>query len=229
MLSYSLGNRERENAKGGVMRVLGISASGRENGITSEAVNAVLEATGVKYDFVSLAGLRIGGCKGCTKCASDNRCKVDDDWPAVGEMMLSAEAIVFGAPNYYGTINALGHACLERMFCFRHREVFSLAGKLFVPVGVDDGEDTPIIKSIRRFMTSNKMAEIDSVKASGYAQCYTCGYGHDCVVGGVVSRHGVLECIEAKHLPPRLCDQPEVTTQVYRVGKVLGSILRARK
>jgi len=44
--------------------------------------------------------------------------------------MLVAEAIVFGAPNYYRTINALGHACLERTFCFRHREVFLRAGRV---------------------------------------------------------------------------------------------------
>jgi multimeric flavodoxin WrbA len=59
--------------------ILGISASGRENGITSEVVEAVLEATGEAYEYVSLAGLQIGGCRGCTRCAADNRCKVNDD------------------------------------------------------------------------------------------------------------------------------------------------------
>ena len=92
------------------MTILGISASGRENGITSEIVSAVLEATGEPYDLVKLAGLHIGGCHGCTRCAADNRCKVMDDWPVIGEKMLTAEAIVFGAPNYYGMINVVDDA-----------------------------------------------------------------------------------------------------------------------
>ena len=209
--------------------ILGISASGRPNGITAEVVKAILEASGEAYEYVSLAGLHINGCRGCTACAADNRCKVADDWPVIGEKMLKADAIVFGAPNYYGTINALGHACLERTFCFRHREAFLLAGKLGVAVAVDGGEQNPTVQAfIRKMMESNKMAFVDAVYASGYSQCYTCGFGADCAVGGVVGRHGFLECIEAEHLPPRLAQQERASFQAYRVGKALGSILRAR-
>ncbi|MHB1126085.1 MAG: hypothetical protein ACYC2T_03875, partial [Bacillota bacterium] len=60
--------------------ILGISASGRKEGITSKTVKAILEATNVEYEYVSLAGKKINGCIGCTKCAADNRCKVKDDW-----------------------------------------------------------------------------------------------------------------------------------------------------
>jgi len=73
------------------MTVLGISASGRRKGITHEVVQAVLEATGQPYECVSLAGLRINGCQGCTRCAADNRCRVEDDWLAIGEKMQANE------------------------------------------------------------------------------------------------------------------------------------------
>ncbi|PKM89343.1 MAG: flavodoxin family protein, partial [Firmicutes bacterium HGW-Firmicutes-12] len=76
--------------------ILGISASGRTNGITSETVKAILEATGSEYEFISLAGKQISGCIGCTKCASDNKCKLKDDWLEIAEKMLAADAIVFG-------------------------------------------------------------------------------------------------------------------------------------
>ncbi|MCQ2027243.1 flavodoxin family protein, partial [Clostridium butyricum] len=117
--------------------ILGISASGRKDGVTSKIVKAILEAAGPENEYISLAGKRINGCIGCTLCASDNKCKVQDDWNAIGEKMLEADAIVFGAPNYFGRMNALGHACWERTFSFRHREVFSLAGKLGVIVSVE--------------------------------------------------------------------------------------------
>jgi multimeric flavodoxin WrbA len=143
--------------------------------------------------------------------------------------MMAAEALVFGAPTYYGTINALGHACLERTFCFRHREVFTLAGKLGVAVGVGGGaEDPPVIEYVRRMMRANMMGVVGTVRAEGIASCYTCGYGRDCAVGAVVGSHGFLERIEAEHWPPRLAEQEEAYLTAQKVGKTLGSVLRAR-
>ena len=213
------------------MTVLGISASARENSITAETVLAVLKATGEQYEFLSLATLDIRGCDGCTRCAADNRCKLEDDWLLIGEKMLAAEALVFGAPNYYGMINASGHACLERTFCFRHREVFSLAGKLGVAIGVDGGSQpsSPVLEYIRRMMTSNLMAVVDSVYADGYSQCYTCGFGRDCAVGGVVGKHGFLERMDRPAPPPQLHKQETASFNAYKVGKTLGSILRAHR
>jgi multimeric flavodoxin WrbA len=190
----------------------------------------VLEATGETYEYVSLADLQVGGCRGCTRCAADNRCKVKDDWPTVGEKMLTAEAIVFGAPCYYGTINALGHACLERTFCFRHREVFCLAGKLGIAIGVDGGEEnSPVLAFIRRMMASNLMVVVDTVYVDGYSQCYTCGFGEGCAAGGVVKRHGFLESIDSELYPPRFDGQETAKYQAYKAGKTLGSIIRARR
>jgi multimeric flavodoxin WrbA len=174
--------------------LLGISAGGRSDRVTEAAVKEILESTGREYRFISLAGLRIGGCIGCLRCAGDNRCKVKDDRIEIGKAMLDAEAIVFGAPNYYGTINALGHACLERTYCFRHRERLLLAGKLGVSVDVDrNKEERPMNKFIEKMMVQNKMAVIGSVSADTYSQCYTCGFGETCAVGNVVAQHGYLE------------------------------------
>ena len=212
------------------MTILGISASARENGVTAAGVKAVLEATGEPYECVSIAQFVIGGCRGCTRCAADNLCKVEDDWPLIAEKMLAADAVVFGAPTYYGMINALGHACLERTFCFRHREVFSLAGKLGVAVGVGRGaeDSSPTIEYICRMMTSNLMAVVGTVQAEGYSQCYTCGYGHECAVGGVVRTHGFLERIDTSRCPPRFAQQETAVLTAYKVGRTLGSILQAR-
>ena len=212
------------------MTILGISASGRIKSVTTDAVRAVLEATGEPFELVSLAGKQIGGCRGCVACAADNRCKVADDWPAIGDLMLTSDAIVFGAPNYYGTLNALGHACLERTFCYRHREAFSLAGKLGVAVAVDGRhEDSPVLSFIRKVMISNLMAVVGTVRANGYSQCYDCGFGEDCAVGSVVSKHGFLDCIKDEHRPPRFAEQGASVQQAHKVGKTLGSILRGRK
>ncbi|AFM42821.1 multimeric flavodoxin WrbA [Desulfosporosinus acidiphilus SJ4] len=210
--------------------ILGISASARKDGITSAAVKAVLLASEMEYDYVSLTGKRINGCIGCTRCATDNFCKVKDDWNEIGEKMLKAEAIVFGAPNYYGTINALGHACLERTFCFRHRDVFSLKDKLGLVVSAEYSRETgnSVQTFIAKMMQSNKLEIVGSVVAHGYSQCYTCGYGENCSVGNVVKDHGFLDEIKSEHCPPRFDEQKDAIDQAYRAGKLLGFTLRNR-
>lgn len=208
--------------------ILGINASGRNNSVTNDSVKAILEASGQKYEFISLGGKKISGCIGCLQCAKDNVCKVKDDWLEIGEKMLQAEAIVFGAPNYYGMINALGHACWERTFCFRHRENFSLAGKLGVIVGVSYQKDNSVQSYIEKMMLGNKMAIIGSLAVQGYSQCYSCGYGVNCAIGNVVRDHGFIEEITEEHLPLSFQKQVCAVEEAYKLGRVLGSILKNR-
>jgi len=211
--------------------ILGISASGRKDGITSKTVKAILEASNGEYEYISLAGKKINGCIGCVKCAADNRCHVQDDWNEIGEKMLKADAIVFGAPNYYGTINALGHACLERTFCFRHRDRFKLAGKLGVVVstGYPQKNDDPVQVVINKFMKSNMMPIIGMVSAHGYSQCYSCGQGLNCTTGNIVKDHGFIEKLEEEHYPLCFAQQDDTKFEAYKVGKMLGSIVQKKK
>jgi len=210
--------------------ILGISASGRKDGITSKTVQAILEASNSECEYISLSGKKINGCIGCTLCAADNRCQVKDDWNEIAEKLLKADAIVLGAPNYGGTINALGHAFLERMFCFRHREVFSLTGKLGVIVSVEYAreKESAVHSFIKRAFNAQMMAIVGSVSATGYSQCYSCGFGENCGAGNVVRDHGFIDEIKDEHCPLDFKDQKETTFQAYRVGKVLGSILKGR-
>jgi hypothetical protein len=165
-------------------------------------VKYVLEKTGEPFEYVSLAGKRISGCQACLACAKDNVCVVDDDWAAIRDKMFEADALVFGAPNYYGTLNAHGHAFLERTFSLRHREAFPLA-------------------------RSNYMAEpVGVVHVSGIAQCYTCGFGEKCAAGAVVSRHGFLDEIQPWMIPQV---QPEVYKKADILAQRLGSVVRNNK
>jgi hypothetical protein len=68
--------------------ILGISASGREDRVTEHA------------------GRSVSGCRACLGCARDSFCRYEDDWLEIGRAMLEADAMVFGAPAYYGTMNA---------------------------------------------------------------------------------------------------------------------------
>ena len=143
--------------------------------------------------------------------------------------MLAADAIVFGAPNYYGSINAIGHAVLERTFCFRHRETFKLAGKLGVAIGTGkESDSSPVIEFIQKMFRSNLMPVVGTLAVKGQAPCYCCGFGEDCAVGSIVAQYGFVDRITEDMLPPSFAEQSEAVFQAKKVGKTLGSILCER-
>ncbi len=216
--------------------ILGVNASARPvkhqdgklvSGTTEELMKYLLEKTGEPYEYVSLGDKTILGCRGCCLCAGDNVCVIEDDWAAIRDKMFEADAVVFGAPNYYGTINATGHAFLERTFSLRHRKRFPLAGKLNAIITSDGREPDPVEAFIRMVFRSNYMAEpVGVLKVSGVSQCYTCGYGKNCSAGSVVSKHGFLEEILPEHIPV-------IDSSTYERAELiahrLGSVIRASK
>lgn len=217
--------------------ILGIGASGRQEtrdesgrllkGANEHMLKYVLEKTGEEYECISLAGKKISGCQACLACAKDNVCIIDDDWALVRDKMYEADAVVFGAPNYYGTINAHGHAFLERTFSLRHREAFPLAGKLNAIIVSGRSEDNPAEAFIRQIFRSNYMAEpVGVLHISGVSQCYTCGFGEKCAAGSVVGKHGFLDEIQPWMIP-------QVDADTYQkadvLAKRLGSVVRNNK
>jgi multimeric flavodoxin WrbA len=147
----------------------------------------------------------------------------------VVDKINQSDALVFGGGNYYGMLNAIGHAFWERTFALRHREAFPFAGKLGIAVGLDrDQEKREATSYIEKMMLSNKMAVIATFTDSGHQQCYDCGYGHNCVVGNVYIHQGLTteELAEANR-PEEYCAESQKKARA--IGKMLGSIVTARK
>ena len=211
------------------MKAIGISSSGRKSAYSKIIVRDILEESGVEYEMIHLARLNIKGCLGCLKCAKDNICVQKDDFQALIDKVIRADALVFGGANYYGTLNAIGHAFWERTFSLRHCENFLLAGKLGIAVGLDRNlEAREATRFIEMMMLSNKMAVIDCFTDPGHYQCFDCGYGHDCAVGNVYKQIGLCTADEAgKNRPEEYGD--EARKRARAIGKILGSILKTRQ
>lgn len=210
------------------MKAVGISSSGRKEAYSKIIVRDILDASGVDHEMIHLGELDIKGCIGCLKCAGSNSCVQKDDFQAVIDKVQDAEALVFGGANYYGTLNSIGHAFWERTFALRHCEVFKLAGKLGIAVGLDrDPEQREATRFIEKMMLSNKMAVIATFTDPGHFQCYDCGYGHDCAVGNVYAHMGLVTAEYAEENRPREYDS-EAQKKARAIGKMLGSILKAR-
>lgn len=191
-------------------------------------MQTILEGSGVEYELIDLAPLNIKGCVGCLKCARDNVCVQKDDFQGVVNKVIEADALVFGGANYYGVLNAIGHAFWERTFSLRHRDAFLLAGKLGIAVGLNrDSENREATAFIEKMMRSNNMAVVGSFTDSGHQQCYDCGFGHGCTAGNVYAHMGLTTAeLAQKNRPVEYgCEAQE---RAKALGKMLGSILSAR-
>lgn len=104
------------------MKVLLINGSPRREGNTYTAlaeVNKQLSENGIESEILWLGNKAIRGCAACGKCKEngDNRCVFGDADPcnAVISKMGECDAIVIGAPVYYGQPAAQMLAIQQRM------------------------------------------------------------------------------------------------------------------
>lgn len=209
------------------MKILGISGSPRKNNKSGvyTLVETVLKNTGCEYELISLRNKTISGCIACLGCVKDNVCVVQDDLAPLREKFVEADAIVFGAPNYYCTMNATAHAVMERFFQFRHQTGDLLWGKLAVAVGVGGTTGSFPADEIEKMFLYNFIETIAKVTGQGAASCYTCGHGETCQVGIPQMIHGEGVKI-TEDLIPNVCKQKNVLDSAIEAGKQLGNRLK---
>jgi hypothetical protein len=213
-------------------KIIGIS-SGRNNKVTESLIRYILEGTGQAYEFISLSGKLIRPCEACNGCVKNNRCVLDDDFQEVLEKCYTAEAIVFGAPNYWKHMNAKGHAFWERA-CFsgRHNCVFPLEGKLGVIAAVaGTGNGKPVINDIKTYFDDARMHIVEKISVQGEYACFSCGHGNHCPVGGFVDMYPLGTTIKPKIVPsltnqhPDNPDLPLEERNRVNYAKIIGEIL----
>lgn len=103
------------------MKVLLINGSPRKEGNTYTALKEAavqLEKNGIEAEIVWIGTTPVRGCIACGKCKQQGtmRCTFDDDITnRVIEKMESSDAIIVGAPVYYGQPAAQAMALQQRM------------------------------------------------------------------------------------------------------------------
>ncbi len=208
------------------MKILGISGSPRRGKTTERLVKEVLGATSCETEFISLAGKKIAPCKACNGCISDNICKINDDMAWLRDKLLTADAFVFGAPNYFSTLNSLTHCFLERFCQFRHRSGSALSGKFAAIVSIGGIEPELPAKVIEAMLPYYQIKHVGTVTAQGAASCFTCGHGETCSVGAVAILLGPGQKITNENIPD-LSRQPEKIQEAHMLGKKIEASLLA--
>jgi multimeric flavodoxin WrbA len=217
------------------MKVLGISGSPRKSHTTEGLVKTILDATDLETELISLHDMTINGCICCLGCVEDNVCKVRDDYIPLMYKVLEADALVIGAPNYFGRLNALTHSFLERFYCFRHDKDghggMKLSGKIGAIASVGGGGEWEMPgrdmamnaiagEDVKGFFDYNEIECVGSVAAQGAVPCFSCGYGEVCSVSGVKRFFGEDAKISTDIIPC-LDKQPAIINKAKLLGKTL--------
>ena len=219
--------------------IIGLSGSPIPNSNLDRAVKAVLEATGLEYEFIKLSDYNIRPCMACRKCVNDNTCKQEDDFGWISKKVLEADAWVIGIYSPYSQIDAFTKAFLERLWSLRHVNNL-LKGK---PVGlvhirvIPPLLDKPVFRYtglnkliIRKIpsqkvidqlefeLKADKMKVIGKVRVRGNIPCHTCGRGNDCQMSGAKIMYGKASsdyCIKVE-------DQEDVWKELQSLGRLLS-------
>ncbi len=209
------------------IEVLGISGSPVKNSNTDRLVKAVMDASGLKSEFVKLSLIDVRPCLACKKCVPDNVCKVKDDFLELAEKIKKAKALIIGAYIPYGQIDGFTKALLERFWSLRHVNNL-LRGKLCATILT--GLMPDVLDNVNQSMASElkeyeRMDLIGQLTVQGNVPCLTCGEGDECEMSGLKVLYGP-DAKTSDYGYSRVEDQKEVWEEAIQIGRLIGERLQ---
>ncbi|OHD08799.1 MAG: hypothetical protein A2Y41_10660 [Spirochaetes bacterium GWB1_36_13] len=140
------------------MKILGISGSPNQNGMTSALIQSALkgaEKKGASTKMVFLNSLAIKGCQACLYCRGHEGCSIKDDMREVYKKIGEADKIVIGSPIYMYHITAQTKLFIDRLFPYLKPDFTSKVNKetLFIY-----SQGNPDLQAHRKWIESNQEA-----------------------------------------------------------------------
>ena len=102
------------------MKVLGISASPRENSNSDMLLRQVLSgasSAGAEAEYLRLCKFNIAPCSACGACYATGECPVEDDFQMVLPKMLAADRLIFATPIFFMSVCAQAKILIDRCQC----------------------------------------------------------------------------------------------------------------
>jgi len=180
------------------MKVLGVSGSPIQNSNTDRALKIVLEASGMKSEFIKLSDYNVGPCDACLGCIKSNRCIKKDDGVMLAEKTYKANAVVIAGFTPYSSLDSRTKAYMERLYPLRHRHGL-MAGKpgaAIITSAIPRGQEgmPPAaeigIQAVKDFMIEEGMRFIGGVSLLGNVPCIRCGQDGQCQMSSLKMIHG---------------------------------------
>ncbi|ACN16547.1 putative iron-sulfur flavoprotein [Desulforapulum autotrophicum HRM2] len=211
-------------------QILGVSGSPIKNSNTDRLVQAVLNSSGLRSEFVKLSKINVRPCIACLGCTKDNICKPQDDFQELAEKVKKADAIVVGGYAPYGSVDGFTKAFLERLFSLRHQNGLN-RGKLAVVIASGIGRGAPGLeeasKQIEHALTVEGMEILGNLKITGNTECLVCGYGPTCPMSSLPWVFGD----DLTVTPDKFCkveDQSDVWDKANQLGLEIAQKIKNR-
>jgi multimeric flavodoxin WrbA len=102
------------------MRILAIAGSPRRGGNTDtllEQAIAGAKSAGAEVELIVLNQLKVAPCIECDRCFKNGRCAVKDDYPAICDKTLEADAVMLAAPVFFTNVSGWAKAFIDRFQC----------------------------------------------------------------------------------------------------------------
>jgi len=149
-----------------------LSGSPRKEGNTARLTDAFIEgaeAAGKEITLFRVAGLQIGGCRGCGHCFKNQGvCIQQDDMPPILDALRKADVLVLASPVYYWGVTAQLKLVIDRFYALLQVGMSVQCAALLMTCG-DPSESAadPSIAMFRQICAYQKWEEAGVIVASG--------------------------------------------------------------
>lgn len=214
------------------MKVLGVSGSPIHNSNTDRALKIVLEATGLKSEFIKLSDYNVEPCDACLGCIKTNRCIKKDNGIMLAEKTYKANAVIIAGFTPYSSLDSRTKAYMERLYPLRHRHGL-MAGKpggaiitsAIAPEQEKRSAAAAIgIQAIKDFMLEEGMKFIGGVSLPGNVPCIRCGQDGQCQMSSLKKIHG-QDATPASVGINDFENDPEKVAELQQLGEAIRSSL----
>ena len=165
-------------------RIMVLTSSPNKDGLTASCGRAVQEGAagaGATVDLIDLNSYNVGRCQACGTgygtCRTKHRCQVEDDFPALNERLIGADAYAIVTPVYWGDLSESAKAFLDRVRRCEAtaREASRLAGKPCIGVAAAGGSGAGTITclfSMQQFMNHVRSEVFDLITITRKSRVY---------------------------------------------------------
>lgn len=141
-----------------------LSGSPRNGGNTDRLTDAFIagaKAAGNKVSLFKVAGLKIGGCRGCRHCFKHKGvCVQEDDMPPILDELRKADVLVLTSPVYYFGVSAQLKLVIDRFFALLEEGMAVRRAALLMTCGDDtSAAATSSISMFRQICAYQKWEE----------------------------------------------------------------------
>ena len=151
-------------------RLVVLSGSPRPGGNTDRLAEAFIDgatAAGNRVGIFKVAGLKIGGCRGCGYCfRHKGACVQKDDMPPILAQLRQADALVLASPVYFFGISAQLKLAVDRFYALLEEGMGIKRAALLMTCGDDNpGAAAPAVSMFRQICAYQEWEEAGIVIA----------------------------------------------------------------